>query len=156
MFSSRIAKFPVVFSRTPVWLSVAFPCLTLLEMARGGLHIASPTSIYCMDAPVVVLPKGFLPVLATGTGSCSLWVGNLCSQAAIPASFAHRAGVIPHVEKQECAENQSSLWWNAGHELAEFLPSLMPWETMPWQRWICFVILFLMVSSWPFVTQGPL
>lgn len=91
MFSSRIAKFPVAFSRTPVWLSVAFPCLTLLEMARGGLHIASPTSIYCMDAPVVVLSKGFLPVLAMGTGSCSLWVGNFTArlpfQPALPTGL---------------------------------------------------------------------
>ncbi|TRZ25822.1 hypothetical protein HGM15179_001169 [Zosterops borbonicus] len=44
---------------------VAFPHLTFpLEMAFGGLHIASPTSIYHMDAHVVVLSKGSLPATA--------------------------------------------------------------------------------------------
>ncbi|RMC09110.1 hypothetical protein DUI87_14116 [Hirundo rustica rustica] len=57
----------------------------LLEMACGGQHIAAPTSIYYMDARVVVLSTDLfqaLPVLVMGNGSWFLRVRNLYSQVA--------------------------------------------------------------------------
>lgn len=126
----------------------------LLEMAYRGLHIAFPISSYCyvlsslhVDVCVVVLSKG--PLSATAypchrwNRSWSLLVKNLCSQvASFRPPLSTRLVWSSDVEKQECAENGSSLWWNAGHELAEFLPSLMSREAVPWQWQFLFCYFF--------------
>lgn len=73
--------------------NVAFPRLTfLLEMAFGGLHIASPTSIYYMDVHVVVLSTGSLPAAACPCHG--EWILVFPARLPVPACFVHKAGVI--------------------------------------------------------------
>lgn len=162
MLSSRIAKFPVVFSRrAPVLLSVAFPPLTfLLEMAQGGLHTASPTSIDSMDAAVVVPSKGSLPATAWPCRGhrILLFVSGEPLQPGCHSSLLCPQGCCdPHTWK---SRNVLKTKVHSGEMLA------MNWQNSC-QAWcpgklclgrgeLCFVILFLMVSSWPFVTQVPL
>lgn len=153
MFSRRkAAKFSVAVS---VWAPVKVYCdLSLPYFSPGNgiwrtAHCIShkhsvPSSLH-VDVHIMVLSK--VPLSATAylchgwNRSWSLLVRNLCSRIAnFWAALSARLVWSSDVEKQECAENRSSLRWNVGHERAEFLPSSYPGKLYLGSGNFCFVI----------------
>lgn len=164
MFSSRVAKFPVFFSRRTVWLQsrqgLSSPhfspgnglwrvahCISYKHLLRGCScrgPLQRISSSHCLS-----LPWALDPVLYE-------WE-TFTTRLSVPACFVHKAGVILTCGK-------AGMCWKPKFTLVKCWPWTgripakpdCPGKLCLGRDEFCFVILFLMVSSWPFVTQLPL